>query len=153
MLHFLNQTLIDAFSKQQNQVKSTTYGSEFMATCQAMEQIIDLCYTLCMLGVPLEGPSWLFGNIKSVMMSSMIPHSSLNKHWNALSYHKVCEAITSGFMHFKHIPTGENPTDILTKPLPWHKACVHVEPLLSWKGKTITEPIDPLLSNGPIRGE
>ena len=32
-----------------------------MAARQAVEQIIDLRYTLCMLGVPIEGPSWLFG--------------------------------------------------------------------------------------------
>ena len=79
VLHFLNQTPIDAFSKQQNQVESATYGSEFMTRCQAMEQIIDLCYTLCMLGIPLDRPSWLFGNNKSVVTSSMIPHSLLNK--------------------------------------------------------------------------
>ena len=81
----------------------------------------------------------------------MILHSSLNKCWNTLSYHKVREAIASGFICFKHIPTGENPADILTKPLSWHKARVHVELMLFWKGETITEPVDPLSSNVPIR--
>ena len=58
VLHFFNQTPIDSFSKRQNQVESATYGSEFMAARQAVEQIIDLRYTLRMLGVPIEGPSW-----------------------------------------------------------------------------------------------
>ena len=49
LLHFLNQIPIDHFSKCQNQVKSATYGSEFMAARQAIEQIIDLRYTLRML--------------------------------------------------------------------------------------------------------
>ena len=89
ILHFLNQTPIYAFSKCQNQVESTTYGSEFMAARQSVEQIIDLRYTLRMLGVPIDGPSWLFWDNKSVVTSSTIPHSSLNKRWNALSYHKV----------------------------------------------------------------
>ena len=48
ILHFFNQTPIDAFSKEQNQVESVTYGSEFMAARQPVQQIIDLCYTLCM---------------------------------------------------------------------------------------------------------
>ena len=61
ILHFFNQTLIDAFSKCQNQVESATYGSEFMAAHQSMEQIIGLRYTLHMLGVPIDGPSLLFG--------------------------------------------------------------------------------------------
>ena len=122
LLHFLNQTPIDAFSKRQNQVESATYGSEFMAARQAVEQIIDLRYTLRMFGVPLDGASWLFGDNKSVVTSSTIPHSSLNKRWNALSYHKVREAIASGFIRFEHIPSIDNPSDILTKSLPWHKA-------------------------------
>ena len=42
------------FSKQQNQVESATYGSEFMAARQAVEQIIDFRYTFRMLGVPLD---------------------------------------------------------------------------------------------------
>ena len=133
ILHFLNQTPIDADSKRQNQVKSVTYGSKFMAACQAIEQIIELQYTLHMFGVPINGASWLFGDNKSVVTSSTILHSSLNKHWNALPYHQVHETIAGGFMHFEHILSGDNPADILTKSLPWHKARVYVKPLLFWK--------------------
>ena len=129
---------IEWFSKCKNQVESATYGSEFMAAHQAVEQIIDLHYTLWMLGVPIDGPSWLFGDNKSVVTLSMIPHSSLNKHWNALSYHKVCESVAANIIQFEHIPSQENPADIMTKALPWHKAHVHVEPILFWKGKTST---------------
>ena len=133
LLHFLNQMPIDHFSKCQNQVESATYGSKFMAVRQAIEQIIDLHYMLRTLGVLIDGPSWLFGDNKSVVMSSTIPHSSLNKCWNALSCHKVREAIGSNTMRFEHIPTNENPANILTKALPWHKAHVHVEPLLFFR--------------------
>ena len=85
ILHFFNQTPINSFSKCQNQVESATYSYEFMAAHQAIEQIIDLCYTLCMLGVPIDRSSWLFSDTKSEVTSSMIPHLSLNKQWNALS--------------------------------------------------------------------
>ena len=76
-----------------------------MAARQAVEQIIDLRYTLRMLGVPIEGPSWLFSDNKAVVTSSTIPHSLLNKRWNAISYHKVREAVAGGFIHFEHIST------------------------------------------------
>ena len=69
-----------------------------MAARQAVEQIIDLCYTLQMLRVPIDGPSWLLGDNKSVVTLSMIPHSSLNKHWNTLSYHKVHESVTANII-------------------------------------------------------
>ena len=143
VLHFFNQTPIDSFSKRQNQVESVTYASEFMAARQAVRQIINLRYTLCMLGVPIEGPSWLFSDNKAVVTSSTIPHSLLNKCCNAISYHKVCEAIAGGFIQFEYISTDQNPADILTKSLPWHKAWIHVEPPLFWKGKTSTDGMSP----------
>ena len=144
LLHFLNQMPIDHFLKCQNQVELATYGSEFMAARQAVEQIINLHYTLCMLGVPIDGPSWLFGDNKLVVTSSTIPHSGINRHWNALSYHEVCEAVASNIIRFKHIPINENPANILTKALLWHKAHVHVEPLLFWKGEMANEPSNPV---------
>ena len=143
ILHFFNQTPVDSFSKRQNQVESATYSSEFMAAQQAVEQIIDLRYTLHMLGVPIEGPSWLFGDNKAVVTSSTNPHSSLNKHWNAISYHKVREPVAGIIIRFEHILTDQNPADILTKSVPWHKAHVHVEPLLFWKGRTSTDDMTP----------
>ena len=87
ILHLLNQTPTDWFAKRQGQVETATYGSEFVAACTATEQIVDLRYTLRMFGVPLDGPSWMFGDNQSVVTSSTIPHSTLSKHWNALSYH------------------------------------------------------------------
>ena len=107
ILHFFNQMPTDWFSKWQNQVESATYGSEFMVAHHAVEQIIDLCYTLCMLGVPINGPSWLFGDNKSVVISSFIPHSGLNKQWNVLSYHKVHESVAAIIVHFEHIPMAK----------------------------------------------
>ena len=134
ILEFLNQTPIDWFSKRQAQVETATYGSEFMVARQATERLMDLRYTLRSFGVPVDGVAWLFGDNQSVVTSSTIPHSTLSKRWNALSYHKVREAMASGWLRFEHMPGTENPADILTKYLPWFKLKVFVEPLLFWKG-------------------
>jgi hypothetical protein len=77
-----------------------------------------------------------------VVTQSSIPHSTLSKRWNALSYHRVREAIAAGYIRFEHIPGTENPADILTKSLPHHKARVFVEPFLFWKGDTMIEDDD-----------
>ena len=66
-----------------------------MATHQAFKQITDVCYTLCVLGIPLNGLSWLFGDTKVVIMSSTIP--------NALLYHKVYEMVTVNAVCFEFI--------------------------------------------------
>lgn len=42
ILHFLNKTLINFYSKKQATVETATYGSEFVAAQTAMEQMIDL---------------------------------------------------------------------------------------------------------------
>ena len=48
----------------------------------AVDQIVEWRYTLRMLGVPLAdkgGPSFLFGNNKAVVDSSVIPDYNLKK--------------------------------------------------------------------------
>ena len=136
ILEFLNQTPIDWFSKRQAQVETATYGSEFMAARQAVERLEDLRYTLRSFGVPLDEVAWLFGDNNSVVTSSAIPHSNLSKRWNALSCHKVREAVAWGWLRFEWMDGKENPADILMKPLAWHMLRVFVEPLLFWKGDT-----------------
>jgi hypothetical protein len=87
ILHMLNQTPTHWFSKRQGRVQSATYGSEFMAARTASEQIMDLRYTLHMMGVPIEGPSWMFGDNQSVITSSTIPESSFNN--GTMRYHII----------------------------------------------------------------
>ena len=76
-LHFVNHTPIDSYSKRQATVETATYGSEFVASKTATEQIIDLRHTLRYLGVPIKTKSYLFGDNRSVVTSSTVPHSTL----------------------------------------------------------------------------
>jgi len=138
ILHLVNQTPIEWFTKKQATVESATYGSEFVAGRSAVEQIIALRTTLRYLGVPLAGPSYLFGDNESVVKSSTIPHSLLHKRHHALSYHAVRSAIASGAIRFYHIPGTINPADILSKH--WGHSCVYHEllkPLLFYRGDTM----------------
>ena len=43
ILHLLNKTSIEWYSKKQATVETSTYGSEFAATRICTEQIIELC--------------------------------------------------------------------------------------------------------------
>ena len=73
VLHFLNQTPIDAYTKRQSTVETATYGSEFVAARTAVDQIIDIRTTLRYLGVPIRDKSYMFGDNRSVVTSSTIP--------------------------------------------------------------------------------
>jgi hypothetical protein len=53
ILHFLNQTPMDWYSKKQATVDSATFGSEFIAARTTFDQIVDLRMTLRYLGIPI----------------------------------------------------------------------------------------------------
>ncbi len=132
IIHMMNKTPIEWFCKRQNQVETATYGSEFMVMRIGTEQIMELRYMLRMLGVPVEPPSWLFGDNKSVVISSTIPSSTLKKRWNALSYHQVREAVAAGIINVIHLPGTENPAGVLTKSLSHRIAYRLMKQFLFW---------------------
>ena len=139
-------------------METATYGSECMVALQATEQIFDLQYTLRMMGIPINGKSWLFGENQSVITSSTIPKSTLNKRHNALSYHRVRECIAMGIINLLHVDGKNNPSDVLTKFLPYNKLRPLIQPLLFWKGETMVNDNKPLpviirsLNNDPPSG-
>ena len=98
-------------------VETATYGSEFVASKTATEQIIDLRHTLRYLGVPIKTKSYLFGDNRSAVTSSTLALSTLGKRHtpNILAYHRVREAIASKFIAYHWIRTGYNLSDMLSK--------------------------------------
>ena len=103
------------------------------SACLHVKQLSRLliCITPCIcLVYPLNGPSWLFGDNKTV--GHKFDHPALNKQWNVF-YHQVCEMVAANIMCFDFINGPDNPVSILTKPLSWHKAHVHEEPLLFFR--------------------
>ena len=99
-LHFVNKTPVDWYSKKQATMETATYGSEFVAAKTATEQIMDIRQTLRYLGAPIGAKSFLFGDNRSVVTISTLPHSTLTKRHNILAFHRVREAIAAKFMAF-----------------------------------------------------
>ena len=87
---------------------------------------------LRMLGVPMKGPNFMFGDNLAVVNSASIPDDTLKKRHNALSYHRVREAIAAGVLKFYHIDGNDNPADVLTKFLPRQKWYPLMKPILYW---------------------
>ena len=98
---------------------------------------MDLRYTLMYLGVRVRSKSYMFGDNKSVVDSSTIPHSKLHKRHTALSFHRVREAIASNMLEFYHIDGGDNPADILSKHWGYNQVWKNIlRPLLHFPGNT-----------------
>ena len=137
LLHFLNKTPIDWFSKKQGTVETATFGSENCAARTAIEQIRANKLTLLYLGVPLFGKPILLGDNKSVVDSGTIPHQQLHKRHLMLSYHFVREAIASGELRYAHINGKFNPSDVLSKHWAYQAVWPLLRPILFWKGDTM----------------
>ena len=141
ILDLLNGTPVDWFSKKQATVEMATYGSEFIAARTCVDRSIDLRWLLRYLGVPIRREAYMFGDNRSVVDSSTIPHSKLHKRHNQLSYHRVREAIASGIVRFYHIDGTTNPADMLSKHWGYQQTWPLMRPLMFWRGETanITE--------------
>ena len=115
VLHFFNLTPGDRYSKRQATLENATYRSEFVAAKTVTEQIAEDRRTLTYLGVPIKSKAYMFGDNKSVVTSSMVPHSLLSKRHNILSSHRVRVAITTKILVFHWCDSSQNKSDILSK--------------------------------------
>lgn len=117
ILIFCNGAPIKWYTKKQNTIETSTYGSEFVALRIAVEMIEALRYKLRMLGVPIFGPANGFCDNQSVVINSTWPDSTLKKKHNAISYHKVRECIAAKVIRLAKESGVTNLADILTKTL------------------------------------
>ena len=151
ILRLLNGTAIDWFLKHQATVETATFGSEFVAAHIAIDQIIDLRTTLHYMGAPIHKKSYMFNDNESVVTSSNIPESGLDKCHNA-------KAIGAKILT-PHIAEKMNPADILSKHCGHSQAWPLIEPLLFCDGDDVCDDKEELGEDGtlaqmqPIRNE
>ena len=120
ILIFVNRAPIMWFSKRQNTVEASTYGSELLAMRLAIEMIEGLRYKLRMMGVPITEECAVFCDNSAVVTNSR-PESTLKKKHAAINFHRVREAIAAGTIKVAKEGTQTNLADILTKLMPGSK--------------------------------
>jgi hypothetical protein len=118
LIIFLQNAPIIWYSKKQNTVKSSTFGSELVALRVARDLISALRTKLRLFGVPLKGPpaNVLCDNL-GVVKNTSIPESTLTKKHNSINYHIVREAAAMGMLRVGKEDTETNLADVLTKIL------------------------------------
>ena len=105
------------YSKRQNTVESSSFGSEFIALRVAKEMIVALRYKLRMFGVPVFGPTNVFCDNNGVVKNTSIPQSMLQKKHNAINYHIIREAAAAGILRVGKEDGMTNLADLFTKVL------------------------------------
>ena len=118
---FCNLSPILWYSKRQNTVETSTFGSEFIALRIAIELIESIRYKLRMFGIPLNGAARVFCDNESVVKSSSNPEATLKKKHCSIAFHRVREAVAAGKALVYYEGTDTNLADLLTKPLISHK--------------------------------
>jgi hypothetical protein len=115
VLVYLNRAPIIWYSKKQNSVESSTFGSEFMALKTATEIVKGLWYKLRMTGIPIDGATHMRVDNMSVVNNTTSPDSGLRKKSNSIAYHFVRESVAAGWIRIGYESTHTNLADMLTK--------------------------------------
>ncbi len=115
---FLNGAPVIWYSKKQNTVESSTFGSEYVAMRTALELIEGLRYKLRMMGIPCTGPAYILGDNQSVLANTSIPDSTLKKKNQSIAYHFIREGSARDEWRTSYVNTHNNEADLLTKLLP-----------------------------------
>jgi hypothetical protein len=88
-----------------------------------IETLRGLRHKICMMGIPLSGPMYIYSNNKTQVTNSSRPELTLKKKCNSICYHAIRESVAMGKTLLKHIRTGENLADFLTKTTSGANCC------------------------------
>jgi hypothetical protein len=120
---FWNLAPIIWLSKQQATIETSVFGAEFVAMKHGIKTLRGLRYKIRMMGIPLSGPTYIYGDNKSQVTNSSRPELTLKKNCNSICYHEIHESVAMDETLLTHIRTGENLVDFLTKTISGAKHC------------------------------
>jgi hypothetical protein len=127
---YLNMAPIVWFSKRQPTVESIVFGAEYVAMKNGIETTRGLCYKFSMMGVTIDGPTYVYGDNMLVVHNTQRLESVLTEKSNAICYHAVRESSAMGGSIIGHIPSVNNHADICTKAVSSGQKCDHLIRLL-----------------------
>ena len=91
LLVYLNCALVYWWSKKQNSVESSSFGSKFIAMKQCCEYVHGLRYKLRMMGISCDNLTFIYRDNQSVLANTTVPDLTLKKKLQSITYHFVQE--------------------------------------------------------------
>jgi hypothetical protein len=114
---FAGRTPITCISRRQGTAEGSTYGSEYIAGRQSIEEVMTLRGALRALGVPVRTPTTWYGDNLGMLQSTGLPDSTLKKRHMSIAYHMCREQVAAGAILPIKVGTGNNVADMSTKAL------------------------------------
>ena len=127
---FLNTALIQWFSSKQTTIDTSVLGAELVAMKIVIKTLQGIRNNLRMMGVPISGSSYIYGDNMSVINNNQRPESTLKRKRDSICYHDVREYVVISVSLTVHVVTNENCADLDTKVLYDGKRRFHVSNLL-----------------------
>jgi hypothetical protein len=118
---FVMNALMASFSKKQNTVEASTYGSELVALRIVRDRIVEMRIKCKSIGLPLVGATEVYCDNQGVVMNTSIPGSTLSKKHNSINYHIIRESAAAKILRVGKEDTETNLSDCLTKLQPYSR--------------------------------
>ena len=90
---FMNMAMINWHTKKQATVEGAVFGAEFVAMKQGVEALRGIRFKLRMMGIKIDGSTYVYGDNISVIHNTSKPESVLKKKSNSICYHFVRKAV------------------------------------------------------------
>ena len=130
---YMNISLSTWYSMKQSFIKTSIFGAEFVTMNVGIETLHAIQYKLRMMGSPISGASYFYGNKMPVIHDTTKPESTLKKKCNAITFHAICKSVAIGKTLPRHMRSEDNPADLLPKVVTWHE-CKHLVLLVLYDG-------------------
>ena len=115
ILVFINRSPILWSSKKQRSIKTSSFGSEFMALKAAVEIICGLRYKVRFMGIPIDKETHVMVDNMSMVYNTTRLESTLKKKSNSLAYHFIRESTVAKEIKIQHVGAKDNMSDMLSK--------------------------------------
>ena len=92
----VNTALVQWFPKKQSTEETSVFSAEFVAMEHDIDALRGLRYKLRMMGIPISGSSYIYGDNMSIVQNTYKPESVMKKKSNSVCYHAVHESVTMG---------------------------------------------------------
>jgi len=96
---FAGRTPVTCISRRQSVTEGSTYGSEYIAGRQSIEEVMTLQGALRALGVPVRTPTTWYGDNLGMLQSTGLPDSTLKKRHMSITYHMCREQVAAEVIH------------------------------------------------------
>ena len=117
ILLFCNSEPIIWFSKRQNSVEASKFGSEFTTMNNSVEIIEALRYNLRMFGITIYGSTHIFCDNGTVCANMTRPESTLDKKHHSIAYYCSQETAATGTVRVSKEHTLINLANLFTKTM------------------------------------